>query len=311
MGERKKKLIIIDGNAVVHRAFHALPPLSTKKGELVNAVYGFLLFFLKAVREFQPDFIAAAFDSAPPTFRHKKYKLYKAHREKAPQELYDQIPKIKEILRNFKVQIFEKQGFEADDLIGTISKKAPFKQIIPPIETIILTGDLDALQLVDENTKVFTPKKGIKETILYDREKVKERYDGLAPENIVDFKALRGDPSDNIPGVFGIGEKTAIELIKKFGSLENIYAELKKKTDKIKTIKPSLIKKLLEYKEQAFLSKELAEIKENVPLDFNIKKCFFGDYNKENIVRIFEEYQFKTLIDRLPGKEAKGNLILF
>ncbi len=311
MTEEKKRLIVIDGNAVIHRAFHALPPLTTKKGELVNAIYGFLLVFFKAIKEFQPDFVAATFDFPGPTFRHKKYKLYKATREKAPEELYQQIPKIKEILESFNVQIFEKQGFEADDLIGTISKSAPAriarqsvaggpkKQILPEIETIILTGDLDALQLVDKNTKVYTLRKGVKDTVLYDKEKVKERYDGLFPEQLTDFKALRGDPSDNIPGVLGVGEKTAIALIKEFGSLEKLYEELDKNSEKAKEIKQSLRKKLLDCKEQAFVSKMLAEIRLDVPIEFNLEKCRWGDYNKDKVIQIFKNYEFKTLINRL------------
>ena len=302
MAEDKKRLIVIDSNAVIHRAFHALPPLTTKKGELVNAIYGFLLVFFKAIKEFQPDFVVATFDFPAPTFRHKRYKLYKATRKKAPQELYDQIPKIKEILKSFNVQIFEKQGFEADDLIGTISKAAPRKQIMPEIETIILTGDLDALQLVNKHTKVYTLRKGLKDTVLYDKEKVKEKYDGLIPEELIDYKALRGDPSDNIPGVLGVGEKTAIFLIKEFGTLENLYKELEQNSEKAKEIKESLKKKLLDYKDQAFISQMLAEINQNVPIEFDLGKCRWGDYNKDKIIEIFREYEFKTLIDRLTDK---------
>lgn len=295
----KKRLIVIDSNAVIHRAFHALPPLTTKKGELVNAIYGFLLVFFKAIKEFQPDFVVATFDFPAPTFRHERYKLYKATRKKAPQELYDQIPKIKEILKSFNVQIFEKQGFEADDLIGTISKMAPKKQILPEIETIILTGDLDALQLVNKHTKVYTLRKGLKDTVLYDKEKVMEKYDGLIPEELIDYKALRGDPSDNIPGVLGVGEKTAIFLIKEFGTLENLYKELEKNSEKAKGIKESLRKKLLDYKDQAFISQMLAEINQNVPIEFDLGKCRWPDYNKDKVIEIFREYEFKTLIDRL------------
>lgn len=314
MAGEKKRLIVIDSNAIIHRAFHALPPLATKKGELVNAIYGFLLVFFKAIKEFQPDFVAATFDFPGPSFREEKYKLYKAQREKAPDELYEQIPKVKEILKTFNVPVFEKEGFEADDLIGTISKKAPKKQVFPEIETIILTGDLDALQLVDKNTKVYALRKGVKDTVLYDKEKVKEKYQGLGPENLVDFKALRGDPSDNIPGVFGVGEKTAILLIKEFGSLENLYQELEKNSAKAKKIKQSLRKKLLDYKEQAFISKMLAEIKLNTPIEFDLKKCLWGKYDKEKIVKIFEKYEFKTLLPRLPKikEEAiKNNLKLW
>ena len=245
----KKRLIIIDSNSIIHRAFHALPPLTTQKGELVNAVYGFLLVFFKAIREFQPDFVAAAFDFPAPTFRHKKYKEYKAKRPPAPKELYQQIPKIKELLGVFGVPIFEKEGFEADDIIGTISRLAPKKQVLPEIETIILSGDLDALQLIDAWTKVYALRKGVKNVILYDEKLVKEKFQGLIPEQILDFKALRGDPSDNIPGVTGIGEKTAIELLLKFGSLDNLYKELEENSEKTKTLKPKLKETLLKYKE--------------------------------------------------------------
>jgi DNA polymerase-1 len=295
----KKRLIIIDGNAIVHRAFHALPPLKTKKGELVNAIYGFLLAFFKAIKEFEPDYVAATFDFPAPTFRHIKYKLYKATRERAPDELYEQIPKVKELLGNFNIQIFEKQGFEADDLIGTISQKAAKKQIYPEIETIILTGDLDALQLVDKNTKVCALRKGVKDAVLYNEEKVKEKYDGLLPEQLVDFKALRGDPSDNIPGVFGVGEKTAISLIKEFNSLENLYQELRENSEQAKKIKETLRKKLIDYKDQAFVSKMLAQIKRDVEIDFDLEKCIWGRYNKDKVINIFENYEFKTLINRL------------
>jgi len=292
--ENKKRLIVIDSNAVIHRAYHALPPLKTKKGELVNAIYGFLLVFLKAIKELKPDYIAATFDLPAPTFRHQKYKLYKATRKKAPDELYEQIPKVKEVLENFNVPIFEKKGFEADDLIGTISKKGG-----PEIETIILTGDLDALQLVDNNTKVYTLRKGVKDTVLYDIEKVKEKYGSLAPEQLVDFKALRGDPSDNIPGVPGIGEKTAIKLIKEFNNLENLYFALDK-------VDQPLRAKLEQYKDQAFVSKMLAEIKQDVPIDFNLEKCRWGYYNRDKVIKIFKDYEFKTLIGRLP--DIKNNL---
>lgn len=305
MTEEKKRLIVIDGNSVIHRAYHALPPLTTKKGELVNAVYGFLLVFFKALKEFQPDFIVATFDFPAPTFRHKKYKLYKAKRKKAPEELYQQIPKTKEILKDFNIQIFEKEGFEADDLIGTISKSAPKKQVLPEIETIILSGDLDTLQLVDKNTKVYFLRRGVKDTVLYDTIKVKERYHGLTPEQLPDFKALRGDPSDNIPGVFGVGEKTAIELIREFRSLENLYKELNEDSERVKKMKRSLRQRLLDYKEQAFISKMLAEIKYNVPIEFNLEKCHWGGYNKEKVAQVFRKYNFQSLISRLPEEKNK------
>jgi DNA polymerase I len=305
----KKRLIIIDANAVIHRAFHALPPLKTKDGEVVNAVYGFLLFFLRTIKDFNPDYIVAAFDYPAPTFRHKKYKLYKAKRKKAPKELYDQIPKVKKILEDFGVKTFEKSGFEADDIIGTVSEKT-----LGDVEVIILTGDLDALQLINENIKVYALRKGIKNAILYGEKEVAERYGGLTPKQLIDFKSLRGDPSDNIPGVFGIGEKSAVELIKKFGSLEELY-------DRIKEVKISLQEKLLKNKKQAFISKNLVIIDKNMSIKFSLKDCEWKGYNKEVATRELERYEFYSLINKInrveeekkikPKKEINNNLTLW
>jgi len=302
MNGKKKRLIIIDSNSLIHRAYHALPPLTTKKGELINAVYGFLLVFLKVLKEFQPDFIAACFDLPGLTFRHKKFKGYKAKRPPTPEELCRQIPKVKEILRGFSVPIFEKEGFEADDVIGTISKLAPKKRVIPEIGTVILSGDLDTLQLVNPCTKVYVLRKGVKDIVLYDENLVKEKFQGLVPEQILDFKSLRGDVSDNIPGVTGIGEKTAIELLLKFGSLENIYKEIEEEenSEKAKNLKPKLKEILLKYKEQAFLSKTLAQINKNTPIDFNLEKCRWRDYDKEKVIQILKNLEFYSLLERLP-----------
>jgi len=296
MDKDKKTLVIIDGNAIVHRAYHALPPLRTKKGELVNAVYGFLLALFKAIKDFEPDYIVATFDLPGKTFRHQKYKLYKANRVKAPDELYAQIPKIKEVLNGFGIKIFEKKGFEADDLIGTIAKTIPKKQIYPPMEVIILTGDMDVLQLVDKNIKVSALRKGIKDTVIYDEEAVKEKYDGLTPEQLIDYKGLRGDPSDNIPGVIGIGEKTAIALIKEFGSMDNIYEGISKNT---RGIKEKIKEKLVNQKDQALVSRMLGKINDEVPLDFNLGKCAWKGYNKDKVNKILEDYGFKSLVKRL------------
>lgn len=282
------RLILIDSNALIHRAYHALPPLKTKKGVLVNAVYGFVSVLLKVLRELKPDYLAAIFDLAGPTFREIEYKEYKAKRVKPPQEMYDQIPLIKQILQAFNIPIYEKQGFEADDVIGTIASHRP------SLEILIITGDLDALQLIDKNTKIYTLKKGIKETMIYDESAVFERY-GLKPEQIIDLKGLKGDPSDNIPGVPGIGEKTAIELLKKFGSLKNLYQQIEKAD-----LNPKLKAKLLEYKEQAFFSQHLATIKKDVPIEFNLEKCGWGKYDKEKVIKLFKELEFNSLIERLP-----------
>lgn len=288
-----KHLIIIDSNSVIHRAFHALPPLTTKSGELVNAVYGFLLVFLKAIKEFQPDYVVACFDFPAPTFRHEKYKEYKAKRPKAPPNLYQQIPRVKEILNVFNVPIFEQEGFEADDLIGTIVRLAPKRQVFPPLETIVLSGDTDLLQLVDQQTKVYALRKGVKDTVLYNKGLVEEKYSGLTPAQLLDFRALKGDPSDNILGVPGIGEKTAVKLIQEFGTLENLYQNLALVQSKIRDL-------LMRHKEQAFLSKELAQIYTSVPVDFNLEKCRWGEYDRDRVKTILEKFEFYSLIPRLP-----------
>lgn len=297
--ENQKKLLIIDSNALIHRAYHALPPLTTKKGELVNAIYGFLLVFFKAIKELQPDFIVACFDLPALTFRHKKFKEYKATRPKTPEDLIQQIPKIKEILKGFDIPIFEKEGFEADDVIGTISSQVPKKQVSSKIETIILTGDLDILQLIDSHTRVYTLRKGLKDTVLYDKERVKERYGGLNPKQLLGFKSLKGDPSDNIPGVPGVGEKTAIKLIKEFGSLENLYKELEEKSKRTEKLKPFLKKNLLDFKEKAFLSRFLSKIRIDVPLEFDFEKCKWNGYDKEKVEEVLKKFEFYKLIERL------------
>jgi DNA polymerase I len=294
----KKCLIVVDSNSVAHRAFHALPPLSNKKGEPLGAVYGFLLVFLKALKEFQPDFIAATFDLPGITFRHKEFQPYKANRPKMPDELFSQISKIKDVLRAFNVIIFEKQGFEADDIIATIAKLAAEEQAMPGLETIILSGDADVFQLIDKSTKVYSLKKGVKNTVLYDIEKIKEKYGGLTPEQLPDFKGLRGDPSDNIPGVRGIGEKNGIKLIKEFGSISNLYKELDINTEKTKLISSRIKEILSSRKEDAFLSKKLIQARRDVPIEFSINDCRFGGYEKEKIIKIFQEMEFYSLINR-------------
>ena len=222
-----KKLILIDGNAIVHRAFHALPALTSAKGVVTNAVFGFTSIFLKMIRDLEPDYIAATFDLAGPTFRHEQFEDYKIHRVKAPDELYRQIPIVKEILGAFGVPVYEKQGYEADDVIGTLASLAK-REKNGKIQVIIVTGDLDTLQLVDgEKVVVYTMRKGMADTVTYDEKAVWTRY-SLKPSQLSDYRGLKGDPSDNIPGVSGIGEKTAAELIQKFGSLDNLYEELAK-----------------------------------------------------------------------------------
>lgn len=284
-----KRLILIDGNALVHRAFHALPPLKTKKGKIVNAVYGFSSILFRIIQELEPDYLIATFDLAGPTFRDLEYQDYKAKRVKPPQELYDQIPLIKKLVRALSIPIYEKKGFEADDLIGTIVQKVKDKKI----KVVIVTSDLDVLQLVSKQTEIYTLKKGIKDTIVYDQKAVKERY-GLLPRQIIDYKGLKGDPSDNIIGVPGVGEKTAIDLIKKFGNLEKLYQK-----SNINTLNPKLQARLLEYQDQAFFSRYLVTIKKDVPIDFDLRKWQLEKKNRTKTIKLLEELEFKSLIKRL------------
>jgi len=285
----KKKLMIIDGHALIHRSFHALPPtISTKAGEMVNAVYGFASVLIKALREMKPDYVVLTLDRKGTTFRHVEYKEYKATRTKAPEELYNQIARVKEMVQAFNIPIYEKDGFEADDLIGTI-----VRQVGDQAEKIILTGDLDTLQLVDDFTKVYTMSRGITEAVVYDEEKVIERF-ALAPDQIVDYKALRGDPSDNIPGVRGIGEKTATELLQKFETLENLYKQIDSAEirEKVKEL-------LLKHKEDAFMSKRLATINLSADIDFDLAESTFGEYDQATIVKLLGELEFKSLLPRV------------
>lgn len=304
MEKKQKTIILIDSHALIHRAYHALPPLTTKKGELVNAAFGFTSILLKVLRELKPDYVLAAFDLPEPTFRHIEYKEYKATRVKAPDELYAQIGRIKEVLAAFGIPVFEKAGFEADDIIGTITQTLNAKRY--SLNAIIITGDLDTLQLIGENTKVFTLKKGITDTVLYDEKAVLERF-GLKPEQLTDFKGLKGDPSDNIPGVKGIGEKTASDLLQKFGDLKKLYEALEKKSAKELGISESVFKKLAAGKEAAFFSRKLATIERNVPIDFNLEDCRVEKFNRERAEKLFQELEFFALIKRLPGANSVGN----
>lgn len=286
----KKKLVLLDGNALIHRAFHALPPLNAPSGQLVNAVYGFSLIFLKVLNDLKPRYIACAFDHPKPTLRHKEYQEYKAKRIKKGQELYGQFPMIKEILNSFSVPSYEKEGFEADDIIATLKKRlAPERNL----EIIIVTGDLDTLQLVDEKTKVLAMRKGLTDTVLYDEKKVQERF-GLKPDNLLDFKALSGDASDNIPGVKGIGEKTACELIQKYSNLETVYQNIDKLKEKVR-------QSLKQHKQDAFLSKGLVLLKENVPIRTNLRDLEFKNYDPDKVAEIFYHLDFKSLLKRIPG----------
>lgn len=292
-----KKLVLIDGHALVHRAFHALPPtMQSAKGILTNAVFGFTSVLIKMIKDLKPEYIVATFDLPGPTFRHEEFAEYKVHRQKAPDELHAQLPLVKEVLTAFGIPIFTKPGFEADDVIGALSEKAKKNK---DLQVVIMTGDLDTLQLVDnDKVVVFTLKKGVTDTMTYDEKEVFSRY-GLKPSQVVDFKGLKGDPSDNIPGVPGIGEKTASALIQEFGSIEKLYEALGKKSKK-KILTEKLIQKLQENKEMAFFSKKLATIIKDIDIDFDLNNArWLSFYDSEKVQRVLQDLGFYSLIKRL------------
>ncbi len=284
-----KRLIIIDSNALLHRAFHALPPLTTKTGQETGAVYGFLLTLFKAINDLKPDYIVACFDTKMPTFRHEMFKDYKGQRPPTPTGIVSQIPITKEVLEAFKIPVFAKEGVEADDLIATICAKTP------DLEVYIVSGDLDNTQLVNENIKVYTLGKGIKDTVIYDINKVRERF-GVDPVQMVDYKALTGDVSDNIPGVEGIGKKTAAEIIQKYGDIRNLYSELSTDTA---VLKPKVKEALKKNKESALMSRDLAQMKNDVDINFVIADCKFGNFDENRMQEIFRKLEFNSLISRL------------
>lgn len=281
-------LFLIDANSLIHRCFHALPPLTGPGNRPAGSLYGLSSILIKILREQTPTFIAAFFDRPEPTFRKEIFKEYKIQRPKAPDELVSQIVEAHNLFKAFKIKSFEIPGFEADDLIGTTVKN--FKET-PDLKIVILTGDLDTLQLV-ENDKVVveTTKKGVSETVIYNEEAVKERYGGLLPNQLPDFKGLVGDPSDNIPGVTGIGPKTAIPVIKEYKNLENYLenGQLDKNYLKISGAK-----------EQALLSKKLATLETNAPLKVELSELEYGGLPEKNLIIYFEKLGFKSLINRI------------
>lgn len=289
----KERMLVLDSNSLMNRAFYALPPLTNNEGLHTNAVFGFTTMLLKMKDEIKPDYIVAAFDRKAPTFRHNEYKDYKAGRKKMPEELAEQFPVIKDLLNKLAINIFEIDGFEADDLIGTLAVYAEKNNI----EVYIVTGDRDALQLASENIKVVITKKGITEKEIYDKNRMIEDY-GVTPRQFIDVKGLMGDASDNIPGVPGIGEKTAFKLIKEYGSIENVLSNI----DSIngKKIKDNL----MEYSEQAVFSKRLATIITDVPVEMDLDDIKSKDnYDADGVKQMFYKLQFKSLLDKIPDSD--------
>jgi DNA polymerase-1 len=296
---KRKKFLIVDANAILHRAWHALPPMTTKGGKLVNAAYGFVAALFKAFKEFKPEFCAVCFDRKEKTFRHEEFAEYKAGRVKQPDEFYAQIPVAKQILEALNIKIFEKSGFEADDLIGTLCEKRQVNR--DDVLSIIVTGDQDTLQLVDNNTEVYALRKGMSDTVVYDEKAVREKFNGLTPSQLADFKGLAGDASDNISGVPGVGEKTAINLLNEFGSIEKMYQKIEPKEYKNIKVSERLHQVLKENKALALQSKKLGTIVRDVPVEFDLDDCLLGAYDRNKAFEIFHQLEFKSLLNRLPA----------
>lgn len=287
-----KKLLILDSNSILNRAFYGVRYLSAKDGTPTNAIYGFLNILLKLIKEQEPDYICAAFDVKAPTFRHKQYEGYKAQRKPMPEGLAAQMPLAKDVLRAMGVTILEKEGYEADDIIGTVARLCEESEI----SCFIATGDKDDLQLASDKTKVIltVTKSGYNETIIYDDKAVKEKY-RVTPTEFIDVKALMGDPSDNIPGVKGVGEKTAMSLIEKHHSIEYIYENI----DDI-GLKGTMLQKMKDGREMAFMSKELATINRNTPIEFNAEKCVFDGFeNNGELYEILKRLELNSIIKKL------------
>jgi len=285
-------LIVIDGNSLIHRAFHAIPLLSNSQGVITNAVYGFTNMILKVLKEQDPGLVAVAFDKGKVTFRHQDFADYKGTRKATPDELRPQFILAKEILKAMRIPYFELEGYEADDLIGTIVNQAEASGL----NILILTGDRDALQLVSPKTRVMLTRKGITEIELFDEGKVWDRF-GVTPSQIVDLKGLQGDPSDNIPGVPGIGEKTAVALLKDYGSVEGII-------EKIEHLPPRFQKLLRGKEDQAILSKKLATIIRDVPMELDLSQCSWRGPDHQRLLEIFKELEFKSLIKQLTSEQG-------
>ena len=308
------RFVLIDGNAILHRAFHALPPLTSKDGAIVNAVYGFFSMFLKILEDLKPSYIAVCFDRPKPTFRKALYVGYQAKRPKTSDEFIPQIAITHDILKAIHVSVFEVDGYEADDIIGTLARQIIDDRRLKvengnlkmesrrSIEVIIVSGDRDLLQLVNSNVKVLAPITGITKTAMYDGLAVEEKL-GIKPAQVIDYKALVGDASDNYPGVSGIGPKTAGELLRQYGSFENLYKHLDKLPEKIAT-------RLAIDAEQAALAKKLATIVVDVPVSFTFSSCLLANMDKGVLQKTFQDLGFRSLLkrafkDKEPEREEK------
>jgi DNA polymerase-1 len=304
--EAKKRFVVIDGNHLIHRAFYAIQShLKTSKGEPMNAVFGFASMLINIIEVEKPDYLAMTFDEHAPTFRHDLHEEYKAKRQKAPDELYAQIPRIRQMVEAFSLPIYSKQGFEADDMMGTLAKEAEEKGM----EVYLVTGDMDAMQLITPNIRVACPNKGHREPIIYDRQRVFDKY-GIEPEQVVDYKALMGDTSDNIKGVEGIGPKGALKLLQKYKTLDGIYEHLDEITGVIHD-------KLEKGKEDAYFSQKMARIVTDVPNGFTTEATELLNLDYLGLDRFFEEMEMRSLRVRLKKitpeekQQPEGQMCMF
>ena len=288
LADRRPLLMLIDGPSLVYRGYFALPPLTMSDGTLVNAVFGFLQIVLRGMQDVKPDYAILTFDRGRPQFRFDAYPEYKAGRPAMPDDLRSQFPIVREIAEMMGMQVLELEGYEADDLIGTLAGKATAADV----DTMIVSGDLDGLQLVDGHVRLLTTRMGVAATVIYDPARVMERY-GLRPDQMLDYKALKGDTSDNIPGVPGVGEKTASSLLQQFGTLDAIYEHLDE-------VKGKLRERLAEHRESAFLSRQIGRILTDLPVELDLERARTGRYDRRAVAQRFRELEFRSLIDRLP-----------
>ena len=283
------KLVLVDGHALFHRAFHAMPPLTTSKGELVNAVFGFTSMLLRVLGDIKPEYAIVAFDTKAPTFRHTQYTAYKAHRIAAPEEMHQQLPRVKEVVDSLNIPIFTLEGYEADDIIGTLASQASNQEVF------IVTGDRDALQLVNTHIKAYMPGKSLSDIVIYDGKKFEDKY-GFKPKQLIDYKALVGDQSDNIPGVLGVGPKTATDLLVKYRSVEGIYEHISEVGEKVR-------EKLIAGKDKAIAAKKLIALDTTIELGVSVSDLEYKP-NIENVIKELEELGFKSIVAKLMGKSV-------
>ncbi len=295
---KRKTFLIIDANSVVHRAYHALPNLSDQTGSPAQAVYGFALAFIHIAKTLNPDYVAACFDTKKPTFRHKQFHEYKIQRPATPPDLIEQFPKVIDLLSGFGVPVFMQEGYEADDLIATIAIKT--KTLDQNCDIYILTGDYDTLQLVDDRVRVYLVTRGVKNAVIYSASEVYKKF-GIGPNQIADFKALAGDPSDNIPGAVGIGKNTAIQLLKRFGSIKGVYDAIEKTPQDFLSLRNGLaVRRILaNNKEQILLFENLTKLNTDVPFDFEPDNCKFNHLQGNEPIEILQKFGFVSLAKRL------------